>query len=78
MNVVDACPRCGVVALHYLRAPDPRRTGAARTIVRPDGETTELRLWGGELDERNFEAIRVCRQCSHTWGINELPKGTNR
>lgn len=79
MNAVTACPSCGVVAMHYLRAPNPNNDGRPRRITGPDGEYVEFRVWGRRpIDERRYRAIRECQKCRHTWGIHPKPKDTTR
>lgn len=68
-SAVSVCPRCDAADLHRLRAPDPARTGALRTLRSTEtGETHTLHVWGGGLDERQHEAIRTCVSCGHVWG----------
>lgn len=63
------CPRCGLVATHHLRAPNPANDGSDFRIKRDDGEVTTIRLWGTvRLDERKYETIRTCNGCGHKWG----------
>ena len=64
-----ACPRCGLVATHTLRAPNPKNDGPDFRIKHADGEITTIHLWGTtRLDERQYEAIRTCSECGNTWG----------
>jgi len=67
-EAICACPRCSLVATHQLRAPNPKNDGSPRRIDHGNGEYTEIRLWGGQMDERQYEVIRTCSGCGNKWG----------
>lgn len=58
----------------YWRYVDAMETWDPNRPVRVVGDV-QIHQWGGfpqprtPTDERNFEVMRVCRECNHRWGV---------
>lgn len=75
-----ACPYCGHVGLHPMRAPNPEPPVVASPAE--EREETISRTWDGRVavhyvprdkydrdDERGLETVRECTKCLKAWGI---------
>lgn len=79
----SVCPRCGLLAVHWLEKPHP----VAPRMISPARESEEeYHAWGGQSyrrrypavydreDERIYSTMRRCRSlsqggtCQHRWG----------
>jgi len=79
-EAVVICPRCHLVDVHQMRAPNPAPTDAEIARWEREHTTHEVRQWGvakpvrvihdppRPVDESVYEVIRICR-CGHEWGM---------
>jgi hypothetical protein len=66
-----ACPKCGHMDHHGLRAPLPKpEPGPVRVASDRIGRLFEVVRWDGMTgpDESMYEVIRNCTACQHEWG----------
>lgn len=65
-----ACPRCGYLAVHHMRAPRPKPERGPVRVSNWNDMILEWHSWGGITgpDESRYEVMRTCTECGHSWG----------